>query len=298
MAIDLESLQQDPAFKALSDADQQELLATARQRNETASPAPVEPAVSPTTPSPLQAFWGAVGGTQRLPFQGGAPEEGTAPEELATTAAREHPAGKVVSAVTGVATDPSTIGELVGSALVPRPWKWLGGAGGAALGEGVRQWEKGEPFSPFSMLREGLASAVPEVLESAGRGAVRNVARHSPGGQRIVGSQAVEEARQVPTNVFQPRSREQISEAFERVRQTGLPIETEGIKQYLQTLSPGKQADVLNILTQLDTRNRTGRRYADLYKDLMNKQPPGGAAGVLPFFAQTVPPPARVTTQE
>lgn len=281
MPIDLEALQRDPDFLKLPPAEQQDLLATAQQRNQIPAappPTPVEPAVSPQTPSPVQALWGAFRGEQRLPGQARAPEPGVAPEDLATQAARESTAGKVVSGITGVATDPSNIGELVGSALVPRPWKWFGGAGGAALGEGVRQWEKGEPFSPFSMLKEGIASAVPEVLESAARGTMRQVARNSPGGQRIIGSRATEEARQVPEHVFRPRPADEISEAFEQVRRTGLNIDTQDITQHLTTLSPGKSADIRNILTQLDTRQRTGGRYAQLYDALLSGKGMAGSS--------------------
>lgn len=272
MPIDIEALQRDPDFLKLPPAEQQDLLATAQQRNQVPAappPQPVEPAVSPQTPTPWGALKGALAGTQRLPGQAGAPEPAMAPEDLATTAGKESRAGKVIDWFTGAATDPSNVGELIGSAVTPQPWKWAGGAVGAGTGEGVRQWWHGEPFDPGKIGKEMGFSAVPEIMESAARGTLRQVGRNSPGGQRIIGSRATEEARQVPANVFQPRPAHEISDAFEQVRQTGLPIDTSDVTRHLTTLSPGKRDDVRNILTQIDTRNRTGGRYAQLYEDLL-----------------------------
>lgn len=281
MPRDLDQVQADPEFQRLFPTPEAQARALERLRSadtQAAPPAPVEPAVSPQTPSPLQALWGAVSGTQRLPGQAAPPETGIDPSTLVKPALESLPGGTVASGVLEGMVSPSSAGELVGSALMPRPWKWLGGAGGAALGEGVRQWEKGEPFSPFGMLKEGIASAVPEVFESAGRGTVRQVGRNSPGGQRMIGNRATEEARQVPGNVFQPRPAQEISDAFAQVRRTNLPIDTNDLTQHLNTLAPGKSADIRNILTQLDTRQRTGGRYARLYDDLLSGKGMAGSS--------------------
>lgn len=242
-----------------------------------AAPMPQPPAApAAPTPSPWHALTGAFAGTQRLPFQAGAPPEGTAPEALATAAAKESTPGKVIDWLAGTQTDPANVGQLIGSTLTPLGFKPVGGAIGAGLGEGYRHWRAGEPLSPYKMMQEGITALVPEVLESAGRGTVRQFARQSPGGKILRGEQATEEARQVPGHVFHPRPAEQISDAFEQVRRSGLNIDTEDITQHIRTLSSGKQDDVRNVLTQLDRQHRTGGRYSQLYDDLMRGQ---GMAG-------------------
>jgi hypothetical protein len=57
-----------------------------------------------------------------------------------------------------------------------------------------------------------------------------------------------------------------------------LTIDTSDITNHLTTLSPGKQADTLNILTNLDREHRTGGRYAQLYQDLLSGQGMAGSS--------------------
>ena len=60
----------------------------------TAQSQPPTPAMAPSPPSPWQALKGAFTGTQRLPFQSGAPEEGTDPAALGETAGKDPPLAK------------------------------------------------------------------------------------------------------------------------------------------------------------------------------------------------------------
>lgn len=268
MPIDLQALSKDPDFQKLSPADQQALMATAHQRNQAEQPSPVPSAISPETPSPWEALTGAFTGTQRLPGQAGAPEEGTAPETLGEVAGKESTAGKVITGVTGAVTSPSSIGEVVGTTLVPGPLKPFVGAGGAAIGEGYRQWQAGEPFDISKMGKEAAWSLVPEVAESTARATGRAMLRNVPGGQRLRFEEAARQARELPEKVFTPKPAAQISQAFDRVRATGMQIDMRDLGAHITTLSPGKQADVLNLLTTLDRQNMTGGRYAKLYQDL------------------------------
>lgn len=275
MPIDLEALQADPDFKKLSPTEQQELLAIAQQRNQASLPA-AESSAPPTSlaaiPSPWQALTGAFAGTQRLPFQAGAPPEGPAPEDLATQASKESTPGKVVNWFTRAATDPANVGEFIGTTLTPGPFKPVGGAIGAGAGEGVRQWWQGEPLDVTKMGKEAGWSLVPEVVESAGRGMVRQFARNSPGGQRLRFEQAATEARQMPEAVFQPKAASDISQAFDQVRAAKVDVDLGDITSHVTTLSPGKQADLLNTLTTIDRTNKTGGRYAQMYHDFMSGQ--------------------------
>lgn len=164
------------------------------------------------------------------------------------------------------------IGEMAGTLLVPGPLKPFAGAAGAGIGEGMRQWREGEPFSPMKIGKEAGLSLLPEVVESAGRGMIRQFARESPGGIRLRHDEAAREARQVPERVFQPKPAEEISDAFEQVRRTNLPIDLGDIRNHLTTLSVGKQADTLNLLTTLDRQHKTGGRYVQLYHDVTTGQ--------------------------
>ena len=174
----------------------------------------------------------------------------------------------------------SDIGEMAGTLLVPGPLKPFAGAAGAGLGEGVRQWREGEPFSPMKIGKEAAWSLLPEVVESAGRGVLRQFARESPGGIRLRSDEAAREARQVPEKVFQPKPAEQISDAFEEVRRTGLQIDLGDIRNHLTTLSTGKQADTLNLLTTLDRQHKTGGRYVQLYHDVTTGRGTTGNMGI------------------
>ena len=243
------------------------------------APAPVPavspPAVAPSTPTPWQALKGAFAGTQRLPLQTGAPAEGTDPSQLVVEAEKQYVPGPVRGVIEGLAS-PSNVLEGVATLAVPGPLKPIAAGLAAGAGEGLRQWDKGEPLDWRKMANEALWSAAPEAAESVGRHTLRQFARDTPGGKIIRGAQASAEARGAPERIFQPRPADQISDAFEQVKRTGLNIDTDDISRHLTTLSPGKQADTLNILTNLDREHKTGGRYADLYQGLISGQ---GMAG-------------------
>jgi hypothetical protein len=239
------------------------------QQPRVAAPAEVPAAaVSPATPSPWEALTGAVTGTQRLPFQSGAAPEGMAPEDLALQASRESPAGAVVGAVTGMGTDPRNVGELLGSALPVGPWRSVTGALGAGVGEGVRQWWEGEPFAPGKIGQEMAYSALPQIFESAGRAALKTAARGTTTGKTMLREEAAQQARQAPARIFQPKPADEISLAFTQVRQTQLPIDPSAMSTHVQSMSPGRQADLRHELTILDREHATGGRYVQLYDDL------------------------------
>lgn len=232
-----------------------------------AAPVVAAPAVSAPTPSPWEALKGAFAGTQRLPFQAGAPAEGTDPSTLVVEAEKKHIPAPVRGVIEGIAS-PSNVLEGVATLAVPGPLKPVAAGVAAGAGEGIRQWGAGEPMDWRKMANEALWSAAPEAAESVGRHTVRQFARDTPGGKIIRGAQAADEARGTPATIFQPRPADQISDAFEQVRRSGLNIDTDDITRHLTTLSPGKQADTLNILTNLDREHRTGGRYVQLYHDL------------------------------
>jgi hypothetical protein len=170
----------------------------------------------------------------------------------------------VIEAMAG----PSNVLEGVATLAVPGPLKPVAAGVAAGAGEGIRQWGAGEPMDWRKMANEAIWSAGPEAAESVGRQTVRQFARETPGGKILRGAQAAAEARGAPGRIFQPRPADQISDAFEDVRRTGLTIDTQDITNHLTTLSPGKQADTLNVLTGLDREHRTGGRYVQLYHDL------------------------------
>ena len=172
----------------------------------------------------------------------------------------------------------SDIGELGATLLVPGPLKPVAGALGAGAGEGFRQWREGEQFDPKKIGAEAGWALVPEVAESAVRGVFRQFARNSPGGISLRTDQAAKEARALPEKVFQPKPADRISDVFEQVRKSGLNIDTEDVAQHLRTLSPGKQADTLNILTSLDREHLTGGRYAQFYQDLLSGKGMAGSS--------------------
>lgn len=302
MPIDLEALQADPDFKKLSPADQQEVLATARQRNQAApappSQAPVSAGIEPLDPggvrrvlanrtmdNPIVGIGGQAEPPQQVP--GGGRFTPTEPplEETHSAPSRFVPliAGGLAggpAAAAGVVTDgfgggenaPANVGEAIGTTLAPGPLKPVAGALGAGAGEGVRQWWSGEPFDAAKIGKEAGWSLAPEVAESAGRGMVRQFARNSPGGQLLRFEQGARESRQLPEKVFQPKPASDISDAFNQVRAANVDVDLGDVTRHVSTLSPGKQADLLNTLTTLDRENKTGGRYAKMYQDFMSGQ--------------------------
>ena len=167
---------------------------------------------------------------------------------------------------------------MIGTTLTPGPLKPIAGAIGAGAGEGYRQWQAGEPMDWRKMANEAIWSAAPEVGESVIRHGVKQFARNTPGGIILRHGKAADEARGAPSRIFQPKPADQISDAFEEVKRTGLNIDTDDISRHLTTLSPGKQADTLNILTNLDREHRTGGRYAQMYQDLISGQGMAGSS--------------------
>ena len=256
-----------------------------RSRGSTASPveaAPSTPEVSAPTaaqpaPSPWQALKGAFSGEQRLPFQAGAPAEATDPALLMEKGIKSV-VPKPVQSVIETMAGPSNVLEGVATLAVPGPFKPFAAGAAAGAGEGIRQVSEGEPLDWRKMANEAIWSTAPELGESLLRHTGRQFARNTPGGKIVRGADAAEKARGAPERIFQPRPADQISDAFEQVKRTGLNIDTDDISRHLTTLSPGKQADTLNILTNLDREHRTGGRYAKLYQDLVSGQGMAGSS--------------------
>jgi len=221
-----------------------------------------------TTLSPWEALKSAWRGEQRMPWQAAPPETGIAPETLAEQAAKESTVGKVITGVTGAVTEPASIGELVGTALVPGPLKPFVGAGGAALGEGYRQWQAGEPLDVSKIGKEAAWSVLPEVAESAGRATLRTAGRGTSSGKALMREEAAQQGRQVPERVFEPRPEAEISHAFETVRRAGVQIDSSDIVRRMQTLPPGKQTALLDEIAWIDQHNRTGGRYGEMLDNL------------------------------
>lgn len=187
-------------------------------------------------------------------------------------------AGVAADALSGESSTPANVGEAIGTTLTPLGYKPLGGAIGAGAGEAYRQRAAGEPLDWTKIGKEAAWSALPQLVESTGRTVLRQFARNSPGGKMLRGEQAAVEARGVPGRVFAPRPAEEISDAFEQVRRSGLHIDTQDVANHLRTLSPGKQADTLNLLTQLDRQHQTGGRYAQFYEDLLSGRGMAGSS--------------------
>ena len=241
-----------------------------------ASVAPEAPQAQPP-PSPWQALKGAFTGEQRLPFQPGAPAEGTDPALLMEKSIKSVVPRPVQGVIEGMAS-PSSVGEGFATLAVPGPMKPIAAGLASGAGEGIRQWGAGEPMDWRKMANEAIWSAVPEVGESVIRHGVKQFARNTPGGIILRHGKAADEARGAPGRIFQPKPADQISDAFEQVKRTGLTIDTDDIRRHLTTLSPGKQADTLNILTNLDREHRTGGRYAQMYQGLISGQGMAGSS--------------------
>ena len=237
---------------------------------ETPAPAPPQEWAPGQRPGLWDMAKGVLTGTQRLPFQSGAPADpGTDPALLMEKGIKSVVPKPVQSVIEGLA-GPSNVLEGVATLAVPGPLKPLAAGAAAGAGEGLRQWGEGEPMDWRKMANEALWSVAPEIGESVLRHTSRQFARNTPGGIIMRGGDAAEKARGAPERIFRPKPADQISDAFEQVRRTNLPIDTDDITRHLTTLSPGKQADTLNILTNLDRENRTGGRYAALYESLMS----------------------------
>lgn len=186
----------------------------------------------------------------------------------------------VVGTLAGGA-DPANLGDMIGTTLTPGPLKPIAGAIGAGAGEGYRQWQAGEPLDWAKIGKETAWSAAPDIVESAGRGMVRQFARNSPGGQQLRFEQGARESRQLPERVFQPKAASDISQAFDQVRAAKVDVDLGDIVSHVTTLSPGKQADLLHTLTTLDRTNKTGGRYAQMYRDFMTGQSASRDIGAL-----------------
>ena len=248
----------------------QQAAPIAAQESAPAAPPPAQP-----TPSPWQALKGAFTGEQRLPFQSGAPAESTDPALLMEKSIKSVVPKPVQGVIEGMAS-PSNVLEGVATLAVPGPLKPFAAGAAAGVGEGIRQVGAGEPMDWRKMANEAIWSAGPEVGESVIRHGARQFARNTPGGKIVRGAQAADEAMAAPGKIFQPKPKEQISAAFEEVRRTGMPIDMTDIGDHLRTLSPGKQADTLNILTSLDREHATGGRYVEMYKAVMKNAGAGG----------------------
>ena len=127
----------------------------------------------------------------------------------------------VQGVIEGLAS-PSNVLEGVATLAVPGPLKPIAAGVAAGAGEGIRQFGAGEPMDWRKMANEAIWSAAPEVGESVVRHSLRQFARDTPGGKIIRGAQAAEEARAAPGKIFQPKPADQISDAFEQVRRTGM----------------------------------------------------------------------------
>ena len=215
--------------------------------------------VPPTPPSPVgQAVRSAVR-TASGGILGGVPELAVPALERLTDPSQ------VPQTAAGVG---EVVGQRVGSMVAPGPGTAVGGVVGAVGGltAGTLATEGRLPTWQ-EVGKEAVWSAVPEVAESVIRSAVRTVARGTRGGRLIRLDEAARRARALP-EVFEAQSRQQVGQAFDAVRASGLQLDTGLIQQEVRALRPGKYADLLAEVRRLDQANRTGGRYQRLVENL------------------------------
>lgn len=160
------------------------------------------------------------------------------------------------------------VGQQVGSAVMPGAGTAVGGTLGAVAGltAGTLASEGRLP-SWKEVGKEAVWSALPEVGESALRGVARVVGRGTQGGRLIRLDEAARRARALP-GVFQSQTRQQVGQAFDAVRASGVQLDVGPIRQEVQALRPGKYADLLAEVQRIDRQHRTGRRYQQIVERL------------------------------
>ena len=161
------------------------------------------------------------------------------------------------------------IGQQVGTlTLGPGFGTAMGGALGAGTGSVAEDVARRQSIDWRKAASEVLWSAVPEVGESLLRGVAMRWLRGIPGGRAIRMDEAARRARLTPEAVYTPLDRQQIGAAFDAVRQSGVYMDLGAMRQQVQALSPGKFADVMYELRQMDRVVKTGQRYQDLFNNL------------------------------
>lgn len=160
------------------------------------------------------------------------------------------------------------VGQTIGSAVMPGAGTALGGTVGAVIGKTAETLlQEGRLPSWKEIGTEAAWSLLPEAAESLGRLGLRTIARGTRGGQIIRFDEAARRARVLP-EVFEAQTREQVGTAFEAVRQSGVQLDTTALRQEIQSLRPGKYADVMAELRRMDRHMKTGNRYQQLFQNL------------------------------
>ncbi len=172
----------------------------------------------------------------------------------------------------------ATVGEAVGEMITPPGAKPLGGGVGAGLGSLAEDVVRGRSPDIGRAGTEALAATTGGLVESGARGALRSFAADSPGGQQIRYDVAARRARELPQDVFSPQPKEQISQAFDLVRQSGVRLRTDPLQSEIARHSEGVYGDLLSDIKRIDADHRTGGRYAALVESL--RRPQAGAPRV------------------
>ena len=160
-------------------------------------------------------------------------------------------------------------GQMVGSAVLPGFGTAVGGTVGAVTGMTAETLAREGRLPTWKEVgQEAVFSALPEFAESAVRGAGRSILRRLPGGQRIRFDEAARRVRALPGLVFDPQGREEIGDAFEAVRRSGVQLDIAPLRQEIQDLRPGKYADVMAEMRRMDRAQKTGQRYQQLFQNL------------------------------
>lgn len=273
MPVDIEALRADPAFRALPQAAQEDQLRLALRRNASERP---------------------VVGTQRLlgqdvPIQ----QPGTLEEQRAP---RLVPEASAAPPTTELDTLGSTVGgltgQLVGTAVGgmtapvtgpvgPAVGRVTGGALGSAGGLAVaRKLRTGDWPSAGELALDAGLSALPESVESLLRGVGRTMARSTKAAQVIRFDEAARQARQLPEQIFQPLPLDQLSGMFDQVRQSGVRVGVGDLSTYLHALTPGKYAELLQEVAQVDRLHKTGGRFTSLIEGVYGQPGQGRVVGL------------------
>jgi hypothetical protein len=81
--------------------------------------------------------------------------------------------------------------------------------------------------------------------------------------------EAAQRGRQVPETIFEPRPAQDISNAIDAVRRSGVQVDSSNILTRLQTMPVSKQDALMNDIAWIDTHNRTGGRYTQMLLQLL-----------------------------
>ena len=160
------------------------------------------------------------------------------------------------------------VGQTIGSAVMPGAGTAIGGTLGAVTGMTAETLaQEGRLPTWKEIASEAGWSLLPEAAESLGRLGLRTIARNTRGGQIIRFDEAARRARELP-EVFEAQTRQEVGQAFEAVRHSGVQLDTTALRQEIQGLRPGKYADVMTEVRRLDRDMKTGNRYQQLLQNL------------------------------